>query len=144
MQTARKNLSVARVGNTLFAIGGKSGHHMGGTTDAVEALDVLTGIHIPPGERLSKNFYLTPGFPNPFNGSTSFEVYVEKAAEVQIGVTNILGQVVRKVYQGRLSGRHRFVFDGRDDFGRTLPSGNYFIYLVAPGERRVIKTTFSK
>jgi len=144
MQTERRNLSVARVGNTLFAIGGKSGHHMGGTTDAVESLEVLTGIHIPPRERLSKNFYLTPSFPNPFNGSTFFEVYVEKAAEVQIGVTDILGQVVRKIYRGRLIGQRRFVFDGRDDFGRMLPSGNYFIYLVARGERRVIKTTFSK
>lgn len=144
MQTARKSLSVARVGNTLFAIGGKSGHHMGGTTDAVEALDVLTGITMPPGEYIGESFYLTPSFPNPFNGSTSFEVYVEKASGVQIGITNVLGQIVRSVYHGRLVGWHRFNFDGRDDFGKMLPSGNYFIYLIAPGKRHVIKTTFSK
>jgi N-acetylneuraminic acid mutarotase len=144
MQLQRKNLSVARVGNYLFAIGGRFDQHMSGLTDGVEALDVVTGITEPLVANPLKDFYLKQNFPNPFNNSTSFEVYIDKPTEATIGVSNILGQTVRHIYRGKLAGRRHFEFDGRDDFGRVLPSGNYFIYLTDAEEKRVIKATLSK
>jgi N-acetylneuraminic acid mutarotase len=144
LQTRRKNLSVAGVGNTLYAIGGRSGHHMGGLTNAVEALEVITGIAVLPDGNTSDTFELGQNYPNPFNGSTYFEVYLAKPGEAQIGVVDISGQRVRLLHQGRLTGRYRVEFDGRDDFGRTLPSGAYFIYLSAFGQQQVIKTTILK
>jgi len=144
LQLQRKNLSVARVGNYLFAMGGRSAQHTGGLTEAVEALEVVTGIIGPPGTNPVEDFYLKQNFPNPFNSRTSFEVYFDKPATASIGVSNILGQTVRHIYRGEIMGRQRFEFDGRDDFGRVLPSGNYFIYLMAGGEKRVIKATLSK
>lgn len=144
MQLQRKNLSVARVGDSLFAIGGRYAQHMSGVTDAVEFLDLTVGIKELPGITPVKDFYLTQNFPNPFNNSTSFEVYIDKPTAATIGVSNILGQTVRHIYHGKLVGRRHFAFDGRDDFGRVLPSGNYFIYLIAAEEKRVIKATLSK
>lgn len=146
MHVRRKNLAVARVGNRLFAIGGRTGQHGGGgVSAAVEALDLLTGIGGLPEPALSDNFYLSPNYPNPFNGSTNFETYLPRSGDVEIGVMDLLGRLTRQLYRGRLpSGWQRFEFNGRDDFGRVLPSGHYFIYLNAGGEKRVVKATFSK
>ncbi|MCK6619114.1 MAG: hypothetical protein HUU32_16220 [Calditrichaceae bacterium] len=146
MHVRRKNLAAVRVGNRLFAIGGRTGQHGGGgVSAAVEALDLLTGLGGLSEPALNDNFYLSPNYPNPFNGSTYVETYLPKAAEVEIGVLDLLGRLTRRLYRGRLpSGWQRFEFDGRDDFGRVLPSGQYFIYLHAGGKKRVVKATFSK
>ncbi|NIX55748.1 MAG: hypothetical protein GWN14_07415 [candidate division Zixibacteria bacterium] len=144
LQTERKNLAVARVGNTLYAIGGKRGHHAGSVTDVMEALDLVTGIDDSPPSTLPADIRLETNFPNPFNNSTLFDVYLPEVKEVRIGVINVLGQPVRTIYRGNLHGWQRFEFDARDDFGKILPSGNYFIYLQTARQERVINIQYLK
>lgn len=143
MQSSRHKLSVAYVNNTLFAIGGQTTHQAGSVTNTVEALELVTGIDVNPNN-LSGTFYLAPNFPNPFNISTQFDVYLEKPSEVEIGVLNLIGQRVRLIYKGRLFGRKRFEFDGRDNWRNVLPSGIYFIYLKTPHGTRTIKAHLIK
>jgi len=144
MQTSRHKLSVAYVNNTLYAIGGQTTHQSGSVTNSVEALDLVTGIADHPNPPISKSVYLAPNFPNPFNMSTQFDVYLEKFGKIEIGVINLLGQKVRTIYGGNLMGWKRFEFDGQDSAGNTLPSGNYFIYLKTAKEMRVIKAQIVK
>lgn len=144
MQTPRKNLSVVRVDNTLFAIGGKTEHHGGSVTGAVEALGLVTAINEPPGSGVIERLVLGQNYPNPFNGTTLFQVALEKPTEVRIDVINVRGQLVRQIYRGVLMGQHLFKFDGKNDSGKALPSGNYFIYLKTSKELRVIKATYLK
>lgn len=144
MQTSRHKLSLAYVNNTMYAIGGQTTHQSGTVTNTVEALELTTGIEDHPNPTISKSVYLAPNFPNPFNMSTHFDVHMDKSGNVEIGVINLLGQNVRTIYQGNLSGWRRFEFDGRDNWENILPSGNYFIYLKTAKEMRVIKAQIVK
>ena len=144
LQTPRKKLSVVRAGNTLYAIGGKINNHGDNVTDVVEALDLVTDIDPLPAVAKREQLHVTENYPNPFNGSTNLDVYLNRITEVRIGVLNVLGQEVRRLYRGRFRGWQRIHFDGRDNLGNPLPSGIYFIYVVTPDQTRVIKVNFIK
>jgi M6 family metalloprotease-like protein len=83
-----------------------------------------------------------PCAPNPANPRTAFEYYLVHGAAVTIGVYDLAGRRVRTLLQGdRPAGAHRTVWDGRDDGGRALPSGVYFLQVVAGSERALSKVT---
>jgi VCBS repeat protein/type IX secretion system substrate protein len=69
-------------------------------------------------------------YPNPFNASTTFQIALPVAAELTVSVTNVLGQRVALLSQGRVdAGQHSFTFDAND-----LPGGIYFVRVYVPGE----------
>ncbi len=144
LQTPRKNLAVVQVGNWLYAIGGATNNHMENGTNVVEALDLLTDITPPPNIVRREQLYVSANYPNPFNSSTIVDIYLNKYEDIQVGVLDILGQNVRQLYRGRTRGWQRIQFDGSDDNGNTLPSGIYFIYVMTPNERRMVKINFIK
>jgi hypothetical protein len=77
---------------------------------------------------------VSQNFPNPFNSTSTVYVNVEKATNLSMTVTNILGQQVQEVNMGNVaSGRHQFVIDATD-----LTSGIYF-YTVYAGKESVTK-----
>ncbi len=54
------------------------------------------------------------------------------AKSVEIKIVDSLGNVVRSFKHGeRKAGKYDFVWDGKDDSGRALPSGNYTIKIEA-------------
>lgn len=83
-------------------------------------------------------FRLRQNFPNPFNPETTiaFEVPTSNSLQrVQISVVNIKGQIVRNlVNNAYTSGTHSVVWDGKDNFGKTLSSGVYFARLKASNQ----------
>jgi hypothetical protein len=63
-------------------------------------------------------------YPNPFRTSTTLKFDLEAATKLSLDVYNLRGQLVRKLFHGTKSqGEHTLGFDGRDESGRTLPSG---------------------
>jgi len=78
------------------------------------------------------NFDLAQNYPNPFNPETTIRFNAARRAEISLGIYNALGQRVRTLVSGQLfeTGSHQVVWDGRDDAGRTLPTGVYFLRLV--------------
>jgi hypothetical protein len=79
---------------------------------------------------LPEGFVLYQNYPNPFNPSTTIEFFVPKVEQVELVVSNILGQTVRTLYNGKVSaGQHRFDWDGRSDAGAKAASGVYFYRL---------------
>ena len=83
---------------------------------------------------------LGQNLPNPFRQSTTIDYELSEAAEVTLGVYNVLGQRVGLLVDGvQGTGAHSVRWDGRADSGDTVPSGIY-VYRLRVGGREVSKT----
>ncbi len=81
---------------------------------------------IPRSAEISK---LT-AFPNPFHTQTNIEYYLARPGSIFLFVYDLLGRKIRVLQEGWLTaGYKRSVWDGRDDGGREMPAGAYFIKL---------------
>jgi flagellar hook assembly protein FlgD len=80
-------------------------------------------------------------YPNPCNPLAQVRFTVGPAAQViHLAVYDPRGRLVRTLAAGsRAAGTHAAVFDGRDDAGRAVPSGVYFLCLQGPGISRTGK-----
>mgnify|MGYP000459832846 CR=1 FL=1 len=83
-----------------------------------------------------RNLPLTPSlfqnYPNPANPTTCISYTLPQKAHVTLEIYNLLGQRVRTLVEGmKDAGLHTVVWDGRDEFGKTLPSGIYLYQLRA-------------
>ncbi|MCP4574097.1 MAG: hypothetical protein GY838_17185 [bacterium] len=73
--------------------------------------------------------------PNPFNPVATIRYYVGQAGPVRLLVHDIRGRLVAELFDGhKTAGDHVAVWRGRDESGRTVPSGVYSCRLVAGGE----------
>ena len=77
---------------------------------------------------------VSPNMPNPFSSATVIDVHLNRESDVDVKVYDVTGRLVRNLERRRLSaGTHRVRFDGRDDSGRSLPSGVYFFKVAGTG-----------
>ena len=84
-------------------------------------------------------FALSNNFPNPFNPETTIQYALPQAADVQLTVYNVAGQVVRTlVAEHQSAGRYTVAWDATNDSGHRLSSGMYFYRLQAGGEFREV------
>ncbi len=75
-------------------------------------------------------------FPNPFNRATLISVTAAEDGDYTVEVVDLGGRVVRVLHSGALSrGTHTFVWEGKDDSGKPVPSGRYFV-LVRSGSSK--------
>ena len=71
-------------------------------------------------------YSLSPGYPNPFNPSTTIQYSLKADSHVRLSITNVLGQEVRLLVNGFQSGGYQSaVFEAGD-----LGSGIYFARLL--------------
>ncbi len=69
---------------------------------------------------------LSQNYPNPFNTSTVIDYTVERHAQIQVEVYNILGQKVRTlVNENMMPGKYQAEWDGNDANGNPVASGVY-------------------
>lgn len=77
----------------------------------------------------TRGFRLLQNYPNPFNPTTTIRFTVPKSAFVRLEVFNILGEKVKKLFEGyKAPGNYKIQFDGEN-----LPSGVYFYRLQIDG-----------
>jgi hypothetical protein len=75
---------------------------------------------------------LLPAMPNPFNPLTTLGYRLAKAADVELSIFGVDGRRVKVLEQGaKVAGEYRTVWDGTDESGRRLSSGQYFMRLRA-------------
>lgn len=80
---------------------------------------------------------LHPARPNPFNPETTVAFDLPRDGQVRLSAFDVRGRRVRELATGAwTAGTHEVRWDGRDDAGRTLPSGTYLLRLET--ERRVV------
>ena len=85
-------------------------------------------------------FALATNYPNPFNPATTIQYALPQAADVQLTVYNVVGQVVRTlVAEHQAAGRYLVAWDATNDNGQSLSAGVYFYRLQAGGEFHAVR-----
>jgi hypothetical protein len=84
-------------------------------------------------------------YPNPFNPSTRFNLYVARTGDLSVEIYDVQGRRVRELHRGAIdAGWHTLVWDGQDDRGRGQASGVYFVRARGAGAEGVQKMTLVK
>ena len=82
-----------------------------------------------PGN-LPGGFGLEQNYPNPFNGRTEILYRHPEHQPVRLVIYDLRGERVRTLHRGsQPGGTYRISWDGRDRYGRPVPSGVYFYEL---------------
>jgi len=102
------------------------------------AYDGTTAVPLVPGDsRVRFGVY-----PSPTHGATRVIVTLERPAALELGLYDLSGRLVRTLLTGpRDPGRHEARWDGRDESGRPVAPGVYFVRLSVDGatyHRRVL------
>jgi len=105
------------------------------TKASLGAISILAGI-VPDAPPI---FALHQNFPNPFNAGTVLSYSLEAPAVVELAVYDVAGRRVALIERSsRGQGEHVRVWDGRDEGGRRLASGVYFLRFRA-GEAEAVR-----
>ena len=93
------------------------------------------GIEGSPSSDTPVAYYLSSPSPSPFSRRTQVFFGLPREAEVSLKVYNLMGQEVETLVAGRKeAGSHTVSWDARDESGRPVPGGVYFLRLVADGQ----------
>jgi FlgD Ig-like domain len=80
------------------------------------------------------DYALLQNFPNPFNPSTSIKFKVPETSNVTLRIYDMLGQEVRTLFNGEVqSGTYTVNWDGLNNSGVQMSSGNYVYRMIANG-----------
>jgi len=83
-------------------------------------------------EPVSTSLSLDTSGPNPFSKQTAIRLNLPTPGGVNLGVFSIDGRRLATLERGTLaSGTHVFDWDGRDQSGRRVPDGIYFVRLAS-------------
>jgi hypothetical protein len=94
---------------------------------------------------LPAEYTLSQNYPNPFNPSTTINYQLPTASKVELSVYNLLGQKTATLVSGKQpAGYYRILWDGKNEFGRTVASGVYFYKIEAGSYVKVCKMLFLK
>lgn len=91
------------------------------------------------GSSAPEDFQLLPSYPNPFSlrahaASLSITYELSRAAQVEVMITNTLGQIVQRlVARNQNAGRHVVSWNGEAERGQSVSAGVYFVQLRAGG-----------
>ncbi|MDD2507181.1 MAG: M14 family zinc carboxypeptidase [Candidatus Cloacimonetes bacterium] len=101
----------------------------------------IDNIYIVSGSSSAHKDVLVPGleknalyqnYPNPAKNRTYIPYSLTDASEVHIDIYNIRGQLVRSYRPGnKAEGSYTWLYDGKDDDGKTLASGIYLYRMKA-------------
>ncbi len=81
---------------------------------------------------------LLPNFPNPFNPHTSLRFVLPSDGNVQLGIFDSSGRLVRQLMDDVLpAGRHEVIWNGQNGQGYAQSSGVYLSRLTFLGEERM-------
>ncbi|MCK4350474.1 MAG: T9SS type A sorting domain-containing protein, partial [Candidatus Krumholzibacteria bacterium] len=101
------------------------GLHFESTKAALAAVARLSGYAPTPESEMAA---LRQNWPNPFSDQTRIPFYVPAVTRVRLSVYDVAGrEVARPLDDVRFEGNHEYEWDGRDDSGRRLSTGVYFL-----------------
>ena len=94
---------------------------------------------------LPSTFALHQNYPNPFNPVTTIQYHVPDNGPVTIIIYDLTGRKIKTlVTQFSTPGRYSIIWNGTNDFGKSISSGMYFYRMEAPGFKSVKKLMLVK
>jgi hypothetical protein len=94
---------------------------------------------------LPKVTALSPALPNPFRQTVSLGFSLSQAGPVELSVYSVDGSRVRTLMKGvQGAGNYQNVWDGRDDSGRLMAAGVYYVHFAAGSVKTTKVITFLK
>lgn len=103
--------------------------------------DWFVGVSERPAPKV-RGFDLHQARPNPFRSNTAILFTLASPADVKLTVHDVTGRTVDVLTSGSLAaGTHSFAWDGKDNLGRSVPSGVYFYRLTGgevPSTRKMV------
>ena len=91
-----------------------------------------------------RDFVLFPNYPNPFNGETVVRYAVPKDGWSEISVYDLMGRRIARLENRKVkSGSHTLVWNGRDELGKRVPAGIYWLRWKFNGQTiKILKMTY--
>jgi len=87
-------------------------------------------VSLTLGRDLPRTTLLHTNYPNPFNPLTNIKFELDRPGRVRLQIFDLAGRHIRTLADAHLTaGVHVRQWDGRDDRGRSLPSGAYYFRL---------------
>ncbi len=110
-----------------------NGRLFAGTEDGIYIYDFSSGVFdnqplIPSSTTLYQNY------PNPFNNRTLIEFILEKPGYARIEIYDIVGKLVKVLFDGSVNYRRSLWWDGTDKNGDKVSSGLYIYSLKTPDQ----------
>jgi N-acetylneuraminic acid mutarotase len=130
MQYARQSMAVGLVGNAVYVIGGWNNGPLSYNEEGILTIGIKE-------YQKSQAMSLTIE-PNPFSTATKISWRnISDSEQFELYVYDVTGRLVRSF--GRFSTQHscgnEIVWDGKDDAGAALPSGNYLFVVNISGKK---------
>jgi len=124
--------------------------HNGGSNDCfIVKFDSILSANptsVKDIEQHPTKFNLYNNYPNPFNSQTAIRFNLPHSSQVSIKIYDIQGKLIRSLLTGQIwgTGSHIISWNGVDDYGKTVSSGEYFYKLEAGGLSEIKKMLFLK
>lgn len=92
------------------------------------------------------DYKLEQNYPNPFNPSTTINFSLPVDKRISLKVYDMLGQEIKTLIdlQNLKKGNHQVIWDGRNNSGNFVASGNYVAKLIFGDFTKSIKMTYLK
>ena len=92
------------------------------------------------GANVPREVWLAPPVPNPARATATLLFALPVEGAVNLAIYDVSGRQVRELVSGVLpAGEHERRWDGRDDAGRTVQSGLYFVRLQSAGKLLTVR-----
>ncbi|HOX41871.1 MAG TPA: FlgD immunoglobulin-like domain containing protein [bacterium] len=114
-------------------------------SNAIWLAETDVTANILPESNLPSEFGLVQNYPNPFNPSTTIIYQLPQEARVELILFSLSGAKVRTIVNGiKPAGYHEVLWDGRDDGNKQVPSGIYWVKMIADGYEKTFKISLIK
>jgi hypothetical protein len=92
------------------------------------------------------DYKLNQNYPNPFNPTTTIGFYLPLTKQISMKVYDITGRVVKTLIDNEsfAKGNHKITWDGTNNFGQKVASGNYICQMKFGNFTKSIKMTLLK
>jgi hypothetical protein len=92
-----------------------------------------------------ENFDISQNYPNPFNPSTKMNISVPQRTYLKIEIFDVLGRKIRTLINQEVkAGKIEVTWNGKNNFGNKVASGNYIVMMKANEFMKAIKVNLLK